>query len=358
MRRGRTFILLGLLLALLAVLAYFLLARPAAQQPKTVEPTAQAVPTTKIVVAFQNIPRGSQIITGSVGLFDWPVTQVPPNAINDPSKVVGKYAKIDIPQGIPVLPAMYVIRPEEAVLGGAAGLVVQSNRVAVAFPLRSTYPEKENLPFDRRDKDVASRLLSVAYAVQPGDRVDVMACFWIYELDKDFQSRKPNKIGYIDPQNPGQPVEGMAGRPAVAPGGLPAVEGPSEAQLPRMVCQWLVPNARVLGLGDWGVPLGVPTPVAPQQAGGQPTPTPAPPLPQVLTLEVSPQDALVLKYAREAGAQLDMVLRAAGDRDFNITTEAVTLQYLFERFRVSIPPKLDYTVAGGGGVPPVGAGQP
>ncbi len=26
--------------------------------------------------------------------------------------------------------------------------------------------------------------------------------------------------------------------------------------------------------------------------------------------------------------------------------------------RIAIPPKLDYTVAGGGGVPPVGGGQP
>jgi len=81
-------------------------------------------------------------------------------------------------------------------------------------------------------------------------------------------------------------------------------------------------------------------------------------LPQVLTLEVDPQDALVLKYARETGAQLDLALRAAGDKETRFTTEAVTLQYLFERFRVSIPPKLDYTFAGGGGVAPTGARQP
>ena len=67
MRRGRTLILLGILLALLAVLAGVLLARPTAQQPKAVEPTAQAVPMAKIVVAFQNISRGSQIITSAVG---------------------------------------------------------------------------------------------------------------------------------------------------------------------------------------------------------------------------------------------------------------------------------------------------
>ncbi len=356
MRRGRTFILLGLLLALLAILLAVLLARPT-QPTAKVTPTVPIVPTTKIVVAFQPIPRGSQIITAAVGLFDWPQSQVPPSAYSEPSRVVGKYAKIDIPQGIPVLPAMIAASPAETGAGSQAAMGIQSLKVGVAFPLRSTYPENSTLPFDRRDKDVAPRLLSVAYAVQPGDRVDVMACFWIYELDKEFQSRKPNKIGYIDPEKPGQPVEGMAGRPAVAPGGLPAVEGPSEAQLPRMVCQWLIQNAKVLGLGDWGIPLAAPTSAAPA-GGGQPTPTPVPPLPQVLTLEVDPQDALVLKYARETGAQLDMALRAAGDKETRFTTEAVTLQYLFERFRVSIPPKLDYTFAGGGGVAPTGARQP
>jgi len=354
MRRSRTFILLAVVLLMVAVALFLLLNRPA-PPPKTAEPTAQAVPMTKIVVAFQNIPRGGQIITGAVGLFDWPTSQMPPSAFTDVGPVVGKFAKIDIPQGLPVLSSMLATSPAEAAAAGGsvAALAIQPGKVGVAFPFRSTYPEKENLPYDRRDKDVLPRLLSVAYAVQPGDRVDVLACFWVYEMDKDFQSRLPNKIGYIDPQNPSKPVEGLAGRPVVAPGGVPGVEAPAEPQLPRMVCQWTVQNARVIGLGDWGVPVTAPTPAP----GGGPTPTPAPALPTVATLEVEPQDALVLKYARETGAQIDLVLRAAGDKESRFSTEAVTLQYLFERFRVAIPPKLDYTIGGGGGVP-VGAKSP
>jgi Flp pilus assembly protein CpaB len=76
-----------------------------------------------------------------------------------------------------------------------------------------------------------------------------------------------------------------------------------------------------------------------------------------VTLEVDPQDALVLKYARETGAQLDLALRAAGDKDSKFSTEAVTLQYMFERFKVAVPPKLDYGIGGAGGVP-VGASAP
>jgi len=352
MRRGRTFILLGLVLAVGAVLAAVLLSRPSTPA-KPPESTAQAVPTTKIVVAFQPIARGGQIITAAVGLFDWPVTQVPPDALTDISKAIGKFAKIDIPQGLPILPSMIAESTAGTIIGGAASLAIQPGKVGVAFPLRSTYPEKENLPYDRRDKEVLPRLLSVAFAAQAGDRVDVLACFWVYELDKDFQTRRLNKFYYINPQEPTQPLELPAGRPATGASGLGGVEGPSEPQLPRMVCQWTVQNARLLSLGDW---VAVPPTPAPQGGGGQ-QPTPAPPLPQVATLEVDPQDALVLKYARETGAQLDMVLRAAGDKESRFSTEAVTLQYMFERFKVAVPPKLDYSIGGAGGAP-VGAKNP
>jgi len=352
MRRGRTFILLGLVLAVGAVLAAVLLSRTSTPAKKP-ESTAQPVPTTKIVVAFQPIARGGQIITAAVSLFDWPVTQVPTGALTDVSKAIGKFAKIDIPQGLPILPSMIAESTAGTIIGGAASLAIQPGKVGVAFPLRSTYPEKENLPYDRRDKEVLPRLLSVAFAAQAGDRVDVLACFWVYELDKDFQTRRLNKFYYINPQEPTQPLELPAGRPATGASGLGGVEGPSEPQLPRMVCQWTVQNARLLSLGDW---VAVPPTPAPQGGGGQ-QPTPAPPLPQVATLEVDPQDALVLKYARETGAQLDMVLRAAGDKESKFSTEAVTLQYMFERFKVAVPPKLDYSIGGAGGAP-VGAKNP
>ncbi len=352
MRRGRTLVLLGLLLLAGAILLAVLLSRPAA--PTAVVTVSPPVETSKIVVAMQPIARGGQVITEAVGLYDWPTDKVPPSGFTDVSKVTGKYAKLDIAQGMPILSGMLAGGPGEIGSGSNASLYIQPGKVGVAFPLRSTYPEKENLPYDRRDPSVLPRLLSVAYALQPGDHVDILACFWVYDIDKEFQSRLPNQIGYIDPQNPGKPVQGMAGRNVVLPGGAAAIEGPSEPQLPRMVCQWSVQNARVLGLGDWtsqGAPAQQQQPNAPgnQQANQQGTP--APTLPQVVTLEMDPQDALVTKYARETGAQIDLVLRAPGDQDSKFTTEAVTLQYVFERFRVAVPPKLEYTVAGGGGVP-------
>jgi len=351
MQRGRTFILLGLVLAVGAILAAVLLSRGQQKAPPPPGETPQAVRTTKVVVAFQPIPRGSQIITAAVGLFDWPEATKPQKAINNTSLVIGKYAKIDIDQGLPILPSMFADSVAGTIPGGNAALAIEPGKVGVAFPLRSTYPENATLPYDRRDKDVLPRLLSVAFAVQPGDRVDVLACFWVYEFDKDFQTRLPNKFFYINPEKPESLVQMPAGRPATGAVGLGGVEGPGESQLPRMVCQWTVQNARVLGLGDWVAVAPTPAP----QGGGQQA-TPVPSVAQVATLEVDPQDALVLKYARENGAQMDMALRSARDVESRFSTEAVTLQYIFERFKVAVPPKLDYGIGGAGGVP-VGAAK-
>jgi Flp pilus assembly protein CpaB len=346
-RSGRTLILIGLLLAVGTVAVAILLSqRTSAPKPTPTPPPAETV---KVVIAVQPIPRGGRIITGAVDLFDWPASRKPPEAMSDTGRAIGQYSRTDIIPGMPILPKMIA-----DTYASEAAQAIQPGRVGVAFPLRSTYPNKENLPYDRRDADVLPRLLSVAYAIQPGDRVDVLACFWVYELDQEFQSRMPNKIGYFDQEKGGQPLEGMAGRPIVAPGGVPGVEGPSEPQLPRMVCQWTAQNARVLKLGDW-VTAPAPTP-PPQQGGAQATATPLPPLPQIVTLEVEPQDALVLKYARETGAQMDLVLRSPSDKD-RFNTDAVTLQYMFERFRVGVPSKLDYGIGGAGGQP-VGATTP
>jgi pilus assembly protein CpaB len=62
--------------------------------------------------------------------------------------------------------------------------------------------------------------------------------------------------------------------------------------------------------------------------------------PQALLLTVSPQDALVLKYALDAGATLDLVLRAPGAEQ-PFTVEPVDIQYLIDRYRIpmrEIPP--------------------
>ncbi|MFZ2095839.1 MAG: hypothetical protein WAV05_04290, partial [Anaerolineales bacterium] len=78
---------------------------------------------------------------------------------------------------------------------------------------------------------------------------------------------------------------------------------------------------------------------APAEAAATPTPMPAPP--DVITLIVSPQDAVTLNYLIYGGAQLTLVLRNPRDTDVP-TTEAVTLSYLLDQYNIPIPVKLPY----------------
>lgn len=52
-----------------------------------------------------------------------------------------------------------------------------------------------------------------------------------------------------------------------------------------------------------------------------------------VTLLISPQDALVLKYLQTMGADLDLVLRSTGDES-PVITEAVWFRYVIDRYQI------------------------
>ena len=132
-----------------------------------------------------------------------------------------------------------------------------------------------------------------------------------------------------------------------------------------MVSQTIIRNVRVLGVGDFPRPDLQPTPVptaAPATEGGvqateaapagvvpeqgqpeaAPTATPVvPPPPDLITLIVSPQDAVTLNYLIYSGAMLNLALRNPYDQDPGIS-EAVTLDYLLSGYSITIPVKESY----------------
>jgi pilus assembly protein CpaB len=61
----------------------------------------------------------------------------------------------------------------------------------------------------------------------------------------------------------------------------------------------------------------------------------------VITLIVSPQDAVTLNYLIYSGAQLTLALRNPNDAQAD-GTEAVTLSYLLDQYNIPIPVKLPY----------------
>jgi Flp pilus assembly protein CpaB len=101
-----------------------------------------------------------------------------------------------------------------------------------------------------------------------------------------------------------------------------------------------VQNAEVLGVGRWKYKE---TAVQEQQARDEGAPPPPEPPPEYITLMLEPQDALVLKLAREYNASIDLAVRAQDDGQ-PFATQQVTLDYILTRFGVSLPPKQPYTI--------------
>lgn len=335
MRRRRTFLVIFVVLILVlfvGVAALVLLQggglgaiTGATPQPlPTGAPEATATPeieTERVVVALQTIPRGMRIPPDAVEVREWPKEDrdFPEDPIYSMEDVVGMVARAEIPMHRPISESL--VKQVYLGEGSEMSLSIPKGQVAVAVPVMA--------------------VSAVANAIRPNDRVDVLVSFSMVEVDQDTQIKLP----------------------VVLVGGEDCLAGcqPTGEQLPRLVTQYSVQNALVMGVGLWtgeqpdvqaARPAAVATEEAPTVplAEGEATP-PAQPASvvqsmtelTVVTLAVSPQDALVLKWAWESNASLDLVMRSAGDSDIYAQPEAVTLQYMIDRFQVSVPPKLPHT---------------
>lgn len=332
MQRGRLLIILGIILGLATVgaVAFLLISNgggglplPDGEDPTPLPPPTDGdsgIPTTEVIVALQPIPRGAEFVAGSIGRRDWPANNVPPDVIADEAETIGKVAKTEIVQGQVIVRSMLV----DVGVEGEASLSIPPGRVAIAYPIDSQS--------------------SVSYAVQPGDSVDILVTANFSDVDEEFQTPLPNKTRFFFPlfddetgaQTGLQLSEEIdEGRFELGAGDVASIVFPSTEQIPRRVAQLTVQSAKVLRIGPW---IELPAPPPPEDG----SPPPPPPPPDVVTLAVTPQDALVLYWIRENGINSEMALRAAGEDEADHLTEAVTLQYMLTRFNIAVPPKIEF----------------
>ncbi len=385
-RTGIILILLVIVILVVGIGVLFLLqgtlgGGTAAAEPTPAPPTPP--PTVNIIIASRDIPRGAQLSVQDVTIMAWPVLADAPPPLGSLiltgdegsaglEQVDKRIARVDILNGQPVLDFMLTPGTDPAGIGDTgsdAALLIPSGQVAYAIPI--------------------NRFAAVAYAVREGDHVDLMMSFRFVDVDEDFQTILPNE-GLLLTDQPDLLGAGLQsfqydlGREEDGPFGttllvLPTTNDTSEPrQRPRQATQMVIDNAMVLRVGTWPLsglnepivvtPAPPPTASADQgQEGDQAPPTATPiPVPDVVTLTMSRQDALVLKYALETGAKIDLALRSALDDDVNdIVTDTVTLQYIIDFYNVAIPPKLpiaqdpridlgpDNSLPGFGGATPV-----
>lgn len=322
MRGRRTLILIGLIIVVGgAAVALLLLPRLTGERregaatpvPGTPQPTGMAV----IVLSAQDIPQGKDITQDAVILQEWPVDAVPVGAVTELEEAIGKIARTFIPRGMPVVQSMLGEPGELLPAGGPAALQVPEGKVAYALPV--------------------GMYSSVAWAVRPGDHVDVLISLPLVDLDEEFQTILPNNSTCVSPPEGEECKSGVQGRLEVLPNGWLVSITPSERQRPRLVTQLTVQDAVVLRVGDWWErPAGEEAAQQEEQVG--------PPSEQPLTLAVSRQEAAVLEFARLSNARVTLVLRRSGEAGQTPGTFPVTLQYLMDTYGIEPPPKLPYGI--------------
>jgi Flp pilus assembly protein CpaB len=357
MRRGRILIVVALILILCVVAAYFLTRGPLGGGGQAAQQTQVPQDVALIVIAAQDIPRGGEISRDAVITAPFPADSVVETMLTDTEQVVGFRARMDIARGLPITENMLTKQPGDVLgTGSDAAIAIPRGQTAIAIPI--------------------TRLSSVAYAIRAGDRVDVLASMLIVDLDRDFQSVEPNqsmillgtagenlsafvcteiKQGERGPEciNPVPPPFGKLVTDETSQ--QPLFASPAEAQRPRLVTQRLIDYATVLNVGTFPLEAEEQSPTVPvstTEGVGAPPPqagtqtqvtTPTITRPDIVTLIVSPQDALALNWAMKSGVDLVLTLRAPGDTSDDATS-SVTLQYLLDNYNITVPSKQPYGV--------------
>lgn len=370
--RGRVLILLGAIILLVVVLVVVLMRNDGGDEETVAQATEvggevtggeqgggitapdagmRALNMVEIVVAVQDLPRGIVIPPDGIGVVPWPQEALP-EAGNyftaaELEDVIGQVARTEIFRGSPILARQVVPNLYEVARTGSDAAALMrafegdESRVAISVPLDPT------------------GVGQVAYGIQAGDFVDVILSFLYIDVDPAFQTRMPNNVSLITRLETGElsigsPRQGRPEASTLSPEGV--LLSPSESsQRPRLVTQRTVTGAWVLRVGYFppgGDIIGAtPTPqqietLPPPGEGGQattPLPTVTPFAPLIITLAVTPQDALVLTWAVDAQIPITLALRTAGDTT-EVATDPVTLDYMIRTYNAQPPVALEYAL--------------
>jgi Flp pilus assembly protein CpaB len=314
-------------------------------------PTPTATPQVRfefVVVAARNIPVGERLREDLLDTESRPDSNIALQGgyvFSDTKELVGKIVKTNIAEGQAILAPMIALSPIDLASSGSdLSLYVDQGNVAIAFPI--------------------DRYSGVAYAMRPGDLVDILMSMPIVELDPDFNTKLPNVTQRVDE------LALAEGRDFLFP---PALEGRLElieplnlvgevsgpisddensksTQVARRITQLTIQQAQVIWVGTWQDPLELErradaAAVQAEEASLNsdipvPTPTPLPERlearPDVVVLTMPAQDALALKWSLERGLNIDLALRAPGDPTV-FATSSVSLPILVDSGALRIP---------------------
>lgn len=333
MKRGRTILLVLLILVIGAAAALLYLNRRGGGTATQATPTP-LVRYLDVIVAGQAIPRASIIKEDVIGTIQIPEDKLVEGMITNSTEVIGKLAKYPLEQGVPITRAMLANSVLQIAQGGSeAARLIPPGMTAISIPI--------------------TRLSSAAFAIRDGDHVNVIATMLFMDHDQQFQTEVPlqtGAVGFIQGETLSIVVEdfGKLGRTEQEPVlGQPVYIQPGETQKPRLASQMVLQDIRVLHVGNFQLPEEEELAA---ELKLQPTPTPVPGAPvnqsagakpDVITLIVTPQDAVTLVYLIYSKANMTLTLRGAEDQS-RVETEAATLGFILSQYGIPVPAKLPY----------------
>jgi pilus assembly protein CpaB len=349
MRRGRIFIYLSLILVVVVAGAaiYWWTTRPVTPSDANTTQTAPELRYVEIVTAGQNIYPGTPITEAMLSSIQIPEDKLVEGLYTSKSDLVNMYAKYAISQGVPITESMVSVAPGNVNLPGSYWApYIPRGLTAVSIPI--------------------DRLSSAAFGIRDGDYVNVIVTMLLVDIDPTFQSVLPNTASTISNpgffENLGEVVTGQIGTTGGGSGrveideelGIPFYLTPSEAQRPRLVTQMIMQNVQVLHVGTFPLPGEVVADslIAPAP-GTEASATPAPAdetttttvaKPDIITLMVTPQDAVMLTYLVYSGTEITLTLRNPNDQDPAPQPDAAMLEYLLTQYNIPIPAKLPYAL--------------
>jgi pilus assembly protein CpaB len=356
MRLGRILLLVAIV-GIVGIGAVYLLTRGGAE-PVDVAATEVALQTVPVVVLKQPVARGHVISGDMLEVRNLPIDQVNADShFSAVSDVINEIARIDLSTGTFLNKSMFLSNLADSE-GSDHAWLIDAGKVAFPVPI--------------------SRFSSVAYGLTRGDSVDVIVTMAFVDMDTQFQTITPNyTAGLVTPGlnifvqesgsfNYSESFNNIVAQ--IGTGGTMGPQGraeldalldqpfyyvPSETQRSRVVRQRIMQGLVVLQVGTFPVynelgqeavvatstPEGA-APPAEEEAAVVPPPPTAPP-PDIVTLIMTPQEAITLNYLLYTGAEITLALRAAGDGTRE-DTNAVTLQYLMDVYRIPLPVRLPY----------------
>ena len=266
--RGFLWLIAGVVVAALAGgVAFIALSRATAEDFRAAE---ILTPQGNAVVVVRTVDAYAVLTADDLEIREMAVDVIPEGAASDVAQVVGKISLVALYPGELVL-EQRLLDPNVTAPGGRMALVLNDTAVLMAFP--------------------AGDLINQVNVLQAGDHVDF---HFTYELPIDRET------GFL-------PVRRT--ETTVTP-----AEGEAEEEPTETVTFALLQN------------ITIQTVVRQLDEDGQPTGAP-----RALLLAVEPQDALVLKYMKDVGATVDLVLRAPG-AEGEFAVEPVNLDYVINGY--------------------------